>query len=119
MIMLKKISSSTYAVVLFLLLLGSSNSVFSANHEILNSFSRLSGEQVSTSLGEQVDEQQEFVVPAQKQQLFQNYCCTAGRDFEALTIIHTRGYRDYIKQSRYLKPSLGVKEVIFPFHVFL
>lgn len=117
----KNISYPLRVVILFLLLLGSSETVFSANQDC-RSFQTEEDKQevISTSLvGEQLEILFDSILPFHKNINFLNSGFNLAGDFDALKLDHTVSSLSYIKRSRYIFPNLGVKEVIFPFHVFL
>lgn len=105
-------------ILLFLMLFGNSNSLFSAN-EISDAVNN--GEQQELTegslVGEQVDSLFDSALPAQKAPLFFKIF-HGDFHFEASNSAHTSSSVNYIKRSRYLFPAFGPKELIFPFHVF-
>lgn len=118
--MLKIIFISPRVILLFLMLLGSSSSVVSAN-EIYQNFSgkEVQQEIISPSLGEQINNLFDSVLPYQKNLLFVKANLSSPGDLDTLIENHTIASLNYIKHSRYILPSLGIKELIFPFHIFL
>ena len=108
------------SVLLFLLLLGSSNWLSSANESLPTSEDQIDQRQIisETLVGEQVDNLCDFILPTQKSLLFIKGSFS-NEFFEAHSANHTTTSLDYIKRSRHIFPGLGVKKVIFPFHVFL
>lgn len=118
--MLKNIYFPSRMVFLFLLLFGSSTTVISANldSQILSE-PETHQELIDIPPGEQVNEIFDFVLPFQKNLQVLKGSSGYAVNFEAHIAIHTATSLGYIKRSRYIFPALGVKEVIFPFHVFL
>lgn len=107
-------------VFLFLLLLGSSSSAFSANQSVQVPESENAQEElVDTSLGEQIDEVFDSILPFHINPVTIVAGFAIAEDFNARILNHTLNSLSYIKRSRYIFPNLGIKEVIFPFHVFL
>ncbi len=109
-------------VKLFLLmLLGSTCSLFSASSDLpVNQVQEKEQEAESHDLlGEQITSLFDSILPTHKNLLFSSGGYSTGSDFEAHILNHTFTSLNYIKRSRYIIPGLGVKEVIFPFHIFL
>ena len=119
--MLKNISLSLRVISLFLMLFSSSNNLFSANQQALSPLVENEEQEILNSLvfEEQVGSQFDPILPFQKNLIFFNSCFNTRVDLDFRIIEHTASSLNYIKRSRYIFPSLGVKEVIFPFHVFL
>lgn len=119
--MLKNIPIILRVVPLFLMLLGSSNYLFSANQVSLSSQAEKEEQQIGGTflLGEQVESQGDFILPYHKNLVFFDGSFKPAGDFNSRILDHTTSSLSYIKRSRYIFPTLGVKEVIFPFHVFL
>ena len=110
-------------VVLFLLmLLGSTSSFsFSAYTDIPEAeISKDNQEDLCISIiGEQVQQLYDSVLPVQKNILFLKGDLGTVWELKSHLLYHTNSSEGYIKRSRNIFPALGVKEVIFPFHVFL
>lgn len=122
MIMPKKKFISTSAVLLLLLLLWNSNSLFAATSVLY--YPDLEGDRnqqelLISSVGEQVNELFDPNIPFHNNLHFFKDGNTAAKNFEAYILLHTNSSLSYIKRSRSISPGLGVKELIFPFHVFL
>ncbi|WP_029033168.1 hypothetical protein [Salinimicrobium terrae] len=119
--MLKNIFISPRVVLLFLMLFGNSNSIFSANQGFLTSEDRDGlQELISTPLaGEEVENLFDFILPSQKSLVFVKGSFYFPELFEAHSANHTTTSLHYLKRSHNIVPGLGVKEIIFPFHVFL
>lgn len=119
--MLKRISLPPRLVLLLMLLMGSSTTSFSANSLSLPKVS--SEDQQDSGFTSQLEEQvvnlYDFILPAQKVTFFDKGSFSNEVDLWYQAITHTDISQGYIKRSRFIIPSLGVKEVIFPFHVFL
>ena len=113
---------STYTVFLFLMLYGYSNILFAATaHKefLLLEDNSVQQEFFDSTIGEQVVQLSDSILPFYKTLLFTKYGFIAAKDFEAHILRHTKSSLSYIKNSCNISPGLGVKEVIFPFHVFL
>lgn len=107
-------------VLLLLMLLGSSSSLFSATPEVQFDHQKEQQDLLGTSLpGEVVPDLFDSTLPVQKTIIFFYYSTGGGVDLKDHFVIHTTTSQDYIKRSRLILPSLGVRETIFPFHVFL
>ena len=122
MIMLKKNFTLTSAVLLLLMLLSNSNSLFAATAGQYFSDLEDEGNQqelLISSVGEDVHELFDPIIYFHKNLLFIKDGNTAAKDFDACILRHTNSSISYLKRSRSISPGLGVKEVIFPFHVFL
>ena len=119
--MLKRVFLPSRMVLLFMLLLGSSTISFSANSLSLPKVSPEDpqGSEFNSQLEEQVVNLYDFILPVQKISFFGKWSFSNEIDLCYQAINHTDISQGYIKRSRYIIPSLGVKEVIFPFHVFL
>ncbi|MFD2516641.1 hypothetical protein [Salinimicrobium flavum] len=119
--MLKRLFLPSQMVLLFLLLFGSSTGSFSANFIFsVNGIQEAQHDSNVTSLiDDQVVNLGDSILPAQKTIFFLKGSMNKVGDLYEQTITHTNISQNYIKRSRYIFPSLGVKEVIFPFHVFL
>lgn len=119
--MLKKIFSAPQVILLLLMLIGTGNSAFSANQPFLP----LQGEddqkeQTTLSLvGEETFVLFDSILPFHKNLLLTKANFGSTGSFDAHILEHTAVSLGYIKRSRYIMPTLTVKEVIFPFHVFL
>lgn len=120
--MLNTILIPPKVVLLFLVLLGSSNLLFSANQGFSH-YANQEDQQLlisSSLLGEQVNGLYDSILPFSKNLLYvKGFSNNAVEDFTVRIQSHTTTSLNYIKRSRYIFPGLGVKEVIFPFHVFL
>lgn len=108
-------------VLLILMLFGSSNSLFSASSQVLgNEFSQKDQQAGHASM---VNDQEgpgfDSVLPNQKDISFSNDSFGSMERFRNQTLYHSSTSQQYIKRSRYIFPSFGLKEIIFPFHVFL
>ena len=122
MIMLKKNFKLTSAVLLLLMLLSNSNSLFAATAGQYFSDLEDEGNQqelLISSVGEDVHELFDPIIYFHKNLLFITDGNTTAKDFDACILRHTNSSISYLKRSRSISPGLGVKEVIFPFHVFL
>lgn len=119
--MLKRTFLPPQVVLLLLMLLGSSSSLFSATPEVPNNNSQKEQQDLMSTflVGEEVTDLFDSILPINKPILFVKGSTGAGVDLKNHQISHTTTSQNYIKRSRYIFPSLGVKEVIFPFHVFL
>lgn len=108
-------------VLLLLFLFGSSHSSFSANSIFPENESGevQQGSNVTSQIDEQVVNLYDSILPAHDIIFFLKGSMDKRVDLWDQTVTHTRISQIYIKRSRYIFPSLGVKEVIFPFHVFL
>ncbi|MGI0105847.1 hypothetical protein [Salinimicrobium sp. WS361] len=111
--MIKTLFIVNHRIFLLLLLLSSSNSLFSANWEDL-----IPQEVLEDSFEEQVDDLFESILPNHKNPVFVIAGFGVAEDFDARIHNHTITSLSYIKRSRYILPVLGLKKVIFPFHVF-
>ena len=119
--MLKKTGIPPQVVFFLLMLLGSSSPLFSANDFAEPSaFQEDSRELWSNSLGaEQIITVNGSILPLQKNLVFLDDFSGRQGEYDALVKIHSTGSASYIIWCRYIIPSLGIREVIFPFHVFL
>ncbi|WP_324720072.1 hypothetical protein [Salinimicrobium sp. HB62] len=119
--MLKKIFIPAPVVLLLLLLLWNSNGLLAATVGGHFFYTGDEGEQQElaiSSVGEQVDEVFDPIIPFNKNLVFLKHGNTSN-DFEFYIRLHTKSSTGYIQRSRNISPGLGLKEVIFPFHVFL
>lgn len=120
--MLKTFFISFRVILLFLIFLGSSSSVILANEVYQNSSFDEDDQQeiVRTSIGcEQVNNLYGSIFPYQQNILKTKAPLSLYGDFETLSGNNTIVSLTYSKSSRYILPSLGIKEIIFPFHIFL
>lgn len=112
---------STQLLLLFLLLPGSSNSLYSANKVVEFSENSVVNRELLPAIyvGEQVDNLFDSILPSSRNPFFFKAGFHSFEGFNARILNHTVSSLSYIKRSRHIFPNLGVKEVIFPFHVFL
>lgn len=122
--MLKNNLLKPHRVLLFLMLLSSSGSLFSANRDSLN-FANVSEQEAhqdfmkASEVVEQFNSLSDSLIPIHKNLLAGKGRFSSPGGFEAHILRFTDTSGIYMKNSRYILPGLGVKEVIFPFHVFL
>ena len=118
--MIKTLFIVNHRIFLLLLLLSSSNSLYSANWEdLIPKEKNIPQEVLEDSFEEQVDDLFESILPNHKNPVFVIVGFGVAEDFDARIHNHTVTSLSYIKRSRYIFPGLGLKKVIFPFHVFL
>lgn len=110
-------------VVLFLLVLNSSNSSysFSANPpsrelEITEVFPDVEG---TNKIGEQVNTLFDPILPGQKHPIFIKEILGSVENYWSHILCHTSTSQGYLKRCRNIFPNLGIRKVIYPFHVFL
>lgn len=118
--MIKTISVHLRTIFLFLALLGGSNISFASNLDFLDAVEKDNQQEVPDSaVGEQVDEHFDAILPFSKNPSFVTAGFFVAEEFDARISRHTFTSLSYIKRSCQIIPSMGVKEVIYPFHVFL
>lgn len=119
--MLKKIFSAPQVILLLLMLISTGNSAFSANQSSLPVQNEVDEkEQPAISLvGEKNIVLFDSILPFHKNLLLPQGKFGSTGSFNSHILEHTAVSLNYIKRSRDIIPTLGVKEVIFPFHVFL
>ena len=118
--MLKNILIPPRMILLFLLLLSSSKAVFSA--DLKHGFQpepEIQQEELNSPVWEQVSGTLDLVLPLQKNLQVIHGTFIYGNRPEAHFALYTSTSLGYIKRSRFIFPGLGIKQVIFPFHVFL
>ncbi len=119
--MLEKYLLPKRMILVLLMLIGNSGIAFSAHSGILDLYEVQEDRPVlqASEVEEQAGDLFDSVLPTQKNLLFSKLNPGALCDFDSQILNHTSSSLNYIKRSRYLQPALGVKEVIYPFHVFL
>ncbi|UZH54578.1 hypothetical protein JRG66_11420 [Salinimicrobium tongyeongense] len=118
--MIKCLFLLNHRIFLLLLLLSSSSSLFSENTTgLIPQEKPLPQEVLEDSFEEQAGNLFESILPYHKNPVFVIAGAGLAEDFNARIHNHTFTSLSYIKRSRYIFPGLGVKKVIFPFHVFL
>ncbi|SOC79890.1 hypothetical protein SAMN06296241_1430 [Salinimicrobium sediminis] len=119
--MLKTVSISPGVIFLLLMLLGSSSPLFSANNFIENSaIQEDSVEFWSDSLeDEQLNILNDSILPFQNNPVFVYGFSGLYGEYDALLKIHSIASLSYVISCRSIVPGLGIRELIYPFHVFL
>ncbi len=110
-------------VVLFLLMLicGNSSYLFSANSQSTKSeIAEVYQDVISANnIDEQVNNPFDSLLPGQRDLLFIKGSLGSVGNYRSIILCHTSTSLNYIKRCRNIFPNLGIKKVIFPFHVFL
>ncbi|WP_156879192.1 hypothetical protein [Salinimicrobium xinjiangense] len=116
----EKFSFKTWSLVFFLLLLGGNNPAFASQSQTCDVTSVTDTEEVlnNSMLEAQVSSLFDSILPLQKPILFQQGSVGTIEDYKFHNLNLTTTSLGYLKRSRFLEPGLGVKQVIFPFHVF-
>lgn len=119
--MLKRSALPLQVIFLLLLLLSSNNSnLFAANPEFSKGEIAEDYQDLKfPAVGEPLVNQFDSILPVQTNILFHKGNFAAVEDLRNHILYHTSTSQHYIKRSHFIFPALGVKEVIFPFHVFL
>ena len=118
--MLKKYLLLQRVMLLLLILISNSGNMFSANSGLfIGEELEKNQEELENSVDEQIEDLSDPIRPNQKNPVFYNTGAGVTCDFTSRILDHTTSSLNYIKRSSYLLPSLGVKELIYPFHVFL
>lgn len=120
--MLKKLNLPL-KVVLFLLMLTSSNSSFSFSPHSPSPENKITEVYPSVESTNKIDEQVNSlfnsILPAQKDLSFVKGSLSSGGNYRSNILCHTSTSLGYIKRSRNIYPNLSIREMIYPFHVFL
>lgn len=118
-----KILTLPLKVVLFLLMLTSSNSSYSFSAHSPSPQTKITEAfpdvESTNKIDEQVNSLYNSILPVQKDLILVKGSLNSVGNYRSSILWHTSTSLGYIKRSRNIYPNLSIREVIYPFHVFL